>query len=190
MAADQQNAPVTLDQYIVRLLDRWAQHGLPSREKLVQAAEEILAYRLSVASPGLWPQPPLMMTATIDDGFGHGLDLIHRYAEAVGLRVKSLGRLRAPKTIVAACQRHLPDLLGMTILQFDSEDAVLAIRRECPSTTTLIAGGPLFGADPEFASRAGIDVAVKDVGGFLKFLLTYTPGDRHRSADASREKQA
>ena len=186
MTAAQKHPHEDLRAYIRGELNRWAQDGLPSREKLVHSAEETHAYRLSIASTGLWPQPPLMMTASIDDGFGHGLDLIHRYAEAVGLRVKALGLLRAPKTIVAACQRDLPDLLGLTILQFDTEDQVSAIRRECPTTTTLIAGGPLFGADPDFASRAGIDVAVKDVGGFLKFLLTYTPGVR--SVDSATKR--
>ncbi len=112
-----------------------------------------------------------MLTATLEDGFGHGLEVIHRFADAVGLKCMPLGLLLKPERIIQECRIHRPDFLGVTVLQFDSEDALKRIRKEIPSRTRIVAGGPVFRADPDFDQRTGIDRVARDGVDFLKILL-------------------
>ncbi len=120
----------------------------------------------------MWLNAPLMVTATIDDAMGHGLDLIHQYSNLAGLRVHPLGLLQSAETIIAACREMEPALLGLTVLQFDSEDDLVLIARSIPETTRIVAGGPVFKADPELAQRAGVHRVAVDAADFLSFLLT------------------
>jgi len=113
-----------------------------------------------------------MATATIDDGLGQGLATIHRFAESVGLSVHPIGLMQEPGVVIDVCRSIRPSLLGLTILQFDSEEAIAYIADQLPVQTTIIAGGPVFTADPEFAGRAGVDVVAADVGEFLDYLIT------------------
>jgi len=163
--------------HIQALLRRWRSQGLPSREGLLRAADELRRWREAHGTGGLWPQAPLMVTATVDDGFGHGLEIIHRFCEAVGVRVAFLGLLQQPGTVVTACRERRPAMLGMTVLQFDSEAAVRSIAEGLPPDTRLIAGGPLFAADPDFARRAGIHVAAATVADFLHHLIDSSDTD-------------
>jgi methylmalonyl-CoA mutase cobalamin-binding subunit len=114
------------------------------------------------------------MTATIDDGWGHGLSLIHQYAEVIGLRIKHLGLLQSSEKIIVECNTDLPDFLGLTVLQFDTEDELIHLTRHLPSTTVVIAGGPVFSKDPEFAERSGIHYVAKNAAHFLTFMLAFT----------------
>lgn len=153
------------------LLQQWGSQGLPSRDGLLRAAVELHRWRKARGIGGLWRQAPLMVTATLDDGFGLGLDIIHRFAEAVGVRVAFLGLLQKPRTVVAACRDRRPALLGLTVLQFDSEDGVRTIAESLPPATRLVAGGPLFAFDPDFARRAGIHFAAATAADFLNYLM-------------------
>jgi hypothetical protein len=146
--------------------------GKPSRAALSDAAEEIQQWKEANRIGGLWTQPPLMVTATLDDAMGHGLDLIHRYAELAGLRVRALGLLQAADTVAAVCRELVPGLLGLTVLQFDTEDDLALIARSIPAATRIVAGGPVFKADPEFARRVGIHRVASDAADFLSYLLT------------------
>ena len=112
-----------------------------------------------------------MITATLDDGLGHGLEVIRMFSEAAGLEIIELGLLVTPETIITACKKNKPDFLGLTVLQFDSEEDVLTISRNLPERTKIIAGGPVFTGDPGFARRAGIHFAAKNVAYFIQFLL-------------------
>lgn len=114
-----------------------------------------------------------MLTATLDDGLGQGLEVIRMFSEAAGLEIIELGLLVAPEKIIAACKKHNPDLLGLTVLQFDSEENILKISRNLPSKTKIIAGGPVFAADQEFARQTGIHFAAKNVADFIRFLLQF-----------------
>ena len=138
-------------------------------------AGELDAWRRQSAWGGLWPQSPLMVTATLDDGWGHGLDIIEALATSVGVAVHSLGVLQSPATIVQACRDRQPDLLGLTVLQFDSEDALIQITGSLPPVTTLIAGGAAYRYDPDFAERTGTPAVARDGRAFLQFLLGYQP---------------
>ena len=116
------------------------------------------------------------MTATLDDGLGHGLEIIRMFSEIAGLEIINLGLLLTPEEIITACKKTPPDLLGFTVLQFDSEENILMISRNLPSKTKIIAGGPVFTADPEFARRAGIHFTAKNVAYFIRFLLQFESG--------------
>jgi len=157
------------------LLQQWFRRGKPSREDYLEGARKLEALRRQSAWGGLWPQPPLMITATLDDGWGHGLEIIEALAASVGVAVHSLGVLQSPETIVQACRERQPDLLGLTVLQFDSDDALIRITRSLPPVTTLIAGGAAYRYDPEFAERTGTHAVARDGIAFLRFLLGYQP---------------
>lgn len=154
------------------LIMQWKQFGLPSRAVLESSASKLLSRRNSCEGKGLWEVPPLMTTATLDDGLGQGLAIIHQFAEAVGMRIRPLGLLQSPEFILAACREETPEFLGMTILQFDSEDDLKHIALGLPHGTRLICGGPVFNADREFAERCGVHFVARDVGVFLQILLT------------------
>lgn len=145
----------------------------PTRDDYLAGARALAALRLKGAGRGLWPQPPRMITATLDDGWGHGLDVIEALAAAVGVDVQRLGLLQPPEAIVEVCRTQAPDLLGLTVLQFDSDEALGAITDALPPQTTLIAGGAAFRYDPELAARTGTHVVARDGAAFLQFLIAY-----------------
>ncbi len=149
---------------------------MPSRSGLEKVAGDLREWKVKTGGSGLWANPPLMMTATLDDGLGHGLEVIRMFSEAAGLEIIELGLLVAPEKIITACKKNKPDLLGLTVLQFDSEENILMISRNLPAKTKIIAGGPVFTADRGFARRAGIHFAAKNVADFIRFLLQFESG--------------
>lgn len=112
-----------------------------------------------------------MMGATLDDAWGLGIELILKYAGVLGMATKYLGVLLPWQDIVAACRPFRPDYLGLTLLQLDSEDDVIALRKQLPAQVKIIAGGPVFKLDADLRERAGIDVVAKDLTAFLRFCL-------------------
>ncbi|MGD9973831.1 MAG: hypothetical protein AB7S77_12300 [Desulfatirhabdiaceae bacterium] len=157
-------------QRLENFLQGW-ENGPPTREVYLNAARELTVWRKERNHTGLWTVPPLMVTATIDDGWGHGLEVIEKLAEAAGIRVHSLGLLQPPVAIIDACRRMKPHFLGMTVLQFDSDDKVAEIVHGLPSFTRLVAGGAAFYHDPDFAVRTGTHVVMKNGALFLQFLI-------------------
>ena len=164
------------------LLQKWRLKGKPTREDYLAGARTLERLRRESPHRGLWPEPPLMITATLDDGWGHGLDVIEALAAAVGVVVHRLGVLQRPPAILAACRAQQADLLGLTVLQFDSDDDLSEITRALPPETTLIAGGAAFVYDPEFAVRTGTLHVARDGAAFLAFLLRFTPPEQGGSA--------
>jgi len=158
------------------LYRKWQSKGVPSRSELEKAAGDLREWKVKTGCSGLWDIPPLMITATLDDGLGHGLEVIRMFSEAAGLEIIELGLLVTPDKIITACKKNKPDLLGLTVLQFDSEENILTISRNLPPKTKIIAGGPVFKADREFARRAGIHFAAKNVAYFIRFLLQFEKG--------------
>ena len=149
---------------------------MPSRSELEKAAGDLRELKMKTGGSGLWDIPPLMITATLDDGLGHGLEVIRMFSEAAGLEIIELGLLVTPEKIITACKKNKPDLLGLTVLQFDSEESILMISRNLPSKTKIIAGGPVFTADRGFARRAGVHFTAKNVAYFIRFLLQFESG--------------
>jgi methylmalonyl-CoA mutase cobalamin-binding subunit len=154
-----------------RLARQWLANGLPSRQGLEEAAQKLERMRERDPVQGLWEDPPSMVTATLDDGLGQGLAIIEKYAAAIGIRLISLGLLQSPEAVTDACRRHQPDFLGLTILQFDTEGDLAAIAKNLPAKTKIVAGGPVFNADADFAGRTGTHYAAKNVAYFLRFML-------------------
>lgn len=157
------------------MLQDWARRGKPTREDYLNGARRLEVLRRQSEWGGLWQKSPLMITATLDDGWGNGLDIIEALAASVGVTAHSLGVLQSPATIVQACRDRQPALLGLTVLQFDSDEALLRITRALPPVTTLIAGGAAYLYDPDFAERTGTHAVARDGMAFLRFLLGYQP---------------
>lgn len=160
----------TLRQRLTVAVAAWRQTP-PARTEMAAAAEALMEWRARTGAPGLWERPPRMVTATIDDSMGHGLDLIHRFARLAGIDLHPLGLMVPAGIITAACRRLAPAWLGMTLLQFDSEPIVAGIRAALPPSTRLIAGGPLFKVDPDLATRCGIDAVLPSAAAFAAYLL-------------------
>jgi len=138
---------------------------------LDKSAADLQALRNQLKVQGLWAQPLRMVTATLDDGLGQGLAIIEHFAVAIGMRLVSLGLMRTPEEIVNACRHEVPDFLGVTILQFDTEDDLAEISQQLPPHTRIIAGGPVFIGDPGFAARTGTHYAARNVADFLRFMV-------------------
>ena len=153
------------------LASQWLEKGLPSRQGLDEAAKNLEELRGRLHVNGLWENPPSMVTATLDDGLGQGVAVIEKFALAAGIRLISLGLMQTPEAIIDACQSHQPEYLGLTILQFDTEDDLIRIARNLPRKTRIVAGGPVFAGDPDFADRTGTHYAAKNVAYFLRYLL-------------------
>ena len=88
---------------------------------LEQAAGDLCEWKKKTGASGLWKNPPMMITATLDDGLGQGLEIIRLFSETAGIKIIDLGLLVTPEKIITACKKNNPDLLGLTVLQFDSE---------------------------------------------------------------------
>lgn len=164
-----------LRSHLSGLIEDWRRNGAPSRSQLQAVFEQVLIERSASGISGLWGSPPSMLTATLDDGWGHGLQIVESCARAAGVEVYRMGLLKRPEEIVAACMQRQPDLLGLTVLQLDSEDALAFICRGLPPPTRLIAGGPPFQIDPELAERVGVHFVASHVTDFLGFLLDLPP---------------
>jgi methylmalonyl-CoA mutase cobalamin-binding subunit len=169
MAMDDANVAFRIA--VGNLASQWIASGLPSRQALDKAAGNLECLRERLKVNGIWDQSPCMLTATLDDGLGQGLAVIEKYAVAVGIRLVSLGLMLRPKAIIEACRHHQPDFLGLTILQFDTEDDLRCIAAHLPRKTRIVAGGPVFDGDPDFADRTGIHYAAKNVADFLRYML-------------------
>lgn len=162
---------------LLEMTNRWRLDGLPSRWRILRDLEELDGLRKSVPPSGTPPPEafPLIYLATVDDGWGHGLDVIEAAARAVGARTVRVGLLCSADRILAACTQEPPDILGLTILHADSESLVAEILRAlCPSVRVW-AGGPVFRWDPDFAQRTGIHNVVEDVGAFLQCVSSILP---------------
>ena len=72
---------------ILELLETLIKTRRPSRNELLSAAERVLAWKRESGAGSLWPRPLRMVTATLDDAWGHGLEVIHLYGEVAGLSV-------------------------------------------------------------------------------------------------------
>jgi methylmalonyl-CoA mutase cobalamin-binding subunit len=178
-----EDLPKVLRLRIEKILRTWKETGVPARATLHEIADGIITWRKALGIAGLWERPPLMLGATLDDGWGHGIQIILKFAEAMGLRVKLIGLLQSREKIAAACREVQPDFLGLTVLQLDTEDDLVELRRLIPENIKIIAGGPAFKIDPELAERAGIDFVAKDAGAFVRLLLkTVREGEQRMPA--------
>ncbi len=159
-----------LRQRINHYLSQWRSMA-PTRTVLEAAARNVVEWKNRTGAACIWEKAPLMVTATLDDGWGNGIQLIHLFAEAAGVRVFSLGLLQNVASVLTVCREKEPDLLGVTVLQLDTEEPLSAICRGLPSKTRVVAGGPVFSADPDLAARAGVFFVARNAADFWRFLL-------------------
>ena len=161
-----------LSQKLENLLEEWKASGMPGRDTLMKTGQALLDWRASESIDGLWFETPVFATATLDDAWGHGLELIALYAKVMGMKVVPLGLEKSAEVIITACHDIRPDYLGLTVLRFDAEEDLCEVGWKIPAVTRLIAGGPIFKADPEIAVRANVHFTAKDVAAFIRFFLT------------------
>ena len=171
-----------LKEKLHRISQRWISDGLPPYQQLISTADELSEWKRDHHVNGIWPKRPLMISATLDDGIGQGISIIERYAAIVGLEVNHLGLLQKPTTIIEECRRCQPDLLGLTILQLDTEDDLAQVGHNLPAKTCLIAGGPVFRFDPDMARRCGVNYTATNLAYFVRYLLTWTPATKGNKA--------
>lgn len=158
-------------QQLTALSREWIDHGLPDRGEVITRADTLQQWRQTHNYHGLWSPSPRLMTATLDDGIGQGLEIIHLFAEVMGMSVTALGLVLPPEVILTACRKQRPDFLGITVLQSDSEDELAEIGLHLPRETLLIAGGPAFRYDPQMAQRSGVGFVATNVAHFIDFTL-------------------
>jgi methylmalonyl-CoA mutase cobalamin-binding subunit len=156
------------------LAGRWLCSGLPSRQGMMAAAAALEQMRNDLKVESLWDRAPRLLTATLDDGIGQGLAVIEAFAAAIGMDVIPIGLMQTADIVIGACRQHGPHFLGLTVLQFDTEDDLIKISRALPADTRIVAGGPVFSADPGFADRTGIHYAARHVADFLRFMVATT----------------
>lgn len=157
---------------ISHLVRQWGKEGLPGRDTLIKTGESLLRWKHENNIKGLWQESSHFVTATLDDAWGHGLDLIELYAKVMGLHVVRLGLMMSAEEIISVCTKLNPKYLGMTVLQFDAEDDLVTIGHNLPETTQLIVGGPIFKADPDIAAHADVTFVAKDVAAFVDYFLS------------------
>lgn len=162
-------------QKIEALSQQWIDQGLPSREVLVSSATSLLQWRQQHRENTLWSTAPRLVTATLDDGIGQGIDMINLFARVMGLEVTPLGLMLKPEIIMDVCRRHMPDYLGLTVLQLDSEDDLAAIGHQLAPQIRLIAGGPAFMYDKELALRCAVQYVAPNVAYFIDYVLKGKP---------------
>jgi len=178
-----QNGKRELQIRLRELVKDWnrADRSFPSHTELESSGRMLLEWKRTEKIKGLWDDdPPLLVSTTLDDGIGQGVRIINLFSEVAGLRVMPIGLLQPPEKIIDACNRNSPDILGLTVLQFDSEEMIVTIRREIDPGIQIIAGGPVFRADLGFAERTGVDFVAKNVASFLEYLFG-DAGSFHRA---------
>ena len=158
---------------LTKICRKWMLEGLPSRQALDHTATELIRWKEAHLVKGLRPRPRSMVTATLDDGLGQGIQIIEQYARIAGIQIHSMGLLQQPDVIVQQCRRLKPDLLGLTILQLDSDEDLCRVGHNLPSQTRLIAGGPVFTFDPDMALRCKVDYVAADLSYFMDYLLKW-----------------
>ena len=142
-----------------------------SRAEIFRAGEILLDRKKASSIQGLWQSPPLMITATLDDAVGQGLTIIHLFSRLAGLDLRPLGLMQTPEEIIDACRQSLPDILGMTLLQFYSEETLCEIIENLPLQTRVIAGGPIFRSFSQEELDTKGYLVLNGIRHFLDFLL-------------------
>lgn len=167
------NTDNRLETKVQRLLRTWKENKLPGSTTLHEMADDLMVWRETDGVPGLWVEPPVMFGVTMDDGWGHGIQIILKYAGLLGCRTEFLGLLMTWEEISTICRNREPDILGLTVLQFDTEEDIAELRKNISPKTKIVAGGPVFKIDDDLALRVGIDYVAGDVGDFLNYLLKW-----------------
>jgi hypothetical protein len=140
---------------------------------LVAIGKALIERSRELNPPGLWEHggAPRLLTATLDDGWGLGLEVIHVYADAMGMTTRFLGLMKSRTDILRGCWDFRPDLLGLSVLQEETAADLQWIRRQLPPATRMLLGGPLLGLVPSLAEEVGADFVAANVCDFIELGL-------------------
>ena len=106
--------------------------------------------------------------------------MIHLFSRVAGIEIIPLGLMQKEEAIINACIKKAPDFLGMTILQFDSEERLSHIADQIPQKTQIIVGGPIFNMmDHEDLSKKPY-IVLNTVSAYLDFLLNWSGYERDK----------
>ncbi|MDY6903484.1 MAG: hypothetical protein SWH61_02255 [Thermodesulfobacteriota bacterium] len=143
-----------------------------SGSEMLATARSMLDLKQDQGIDGIFAIPPRMMTATLDDGIGQGLILIHCLAELAGVVLTPLGLMQTPETIITECRHRQPDILGLTVLQYETEEMLCdELIPQLPGDVTVILGGPVFRTMGGETLAAKPYRVLNDAGAFLDYLL-------------------
>lgn len=160
-----------LRKHLLDLLATWRREGLPSWTQAYQSGQALLGWKTEQQIGGLWERPPQLVTATLDDSIGQGLKMIHLFSEVAGVVVTPLGLMQPPEHIVSTCRQLRPDILGMTVLQFDTVDLLDEIADNIPEETQMIVGGPALKMMTTAELRLKNYRVIREVAAYLEYLL-------------------
>jgi len=154
------------------LSDNWRRNPMVSWTEMYQTGGQLLEWKQEKTISGLWTKTPVMITATLEDGVGQGLKMIHLFSRVAGIDIVPLGLMQKETAIITACQKKAPDFLGMTILQFDSEERLSHMADKIPEATQIVVGGPIFNMmDREELSEKPY-IVLNTVSDYIDFLLS------------------
>lgn len=147
-------------------IKKWESEGVPPRWTLIKELNELAQLRKSL---GVSLTPFRLVTATLDDGWGLGLEIIHNACNVLGISYTFMGLLKTPEEIAQLCESEKPDAVGVTVIQEETLDTLFRLRSLLSPKIKIFAGGP---AIKEFISHEGIQV-FKNV---LEFIILMKKG--------------
>ena len=156
-----------LDEFVTS----WQNDPTISWTHIYTVGEKLLAWKTQQNIVGLWRHPPKMITATMDDAIGQGLKMIHLFSRVAGVEIIPLGLMQSKEAIIEACKNQHSDFLGMTILQFDTEEELNAIIQQIPERMEVLVGGPIFKVIPENELLNKKYIPCNSICDYLNFLL-------------------
>ncbi len=164
---------IKLRKVLTEFSDTWQQDPAVSWSEIYQIGEKLLEWKTKKQIVSIWDRQPTMVTATLEDGIGQGLKMIHLYSRIAGIKIIPLGLMQPEKAIIDACIKQKPDFLGMTILQFYSEESLDDIINQIPKETQVVVGGPVFKFlnDEELAQKNY--TVLNSISAYLDFLLNH-----------------
>lgn len=150
-----------------KFLKRRNQEGIPPRWTLVEELKKLVELRQTLGVSSITPAPFRLLTATLDDGWGLGIEIIHHACDVLGVHYTFLGLMKSAQDITRSCEIEKPDAVGVTVLQEDTIEELLLLRRLITAETQIFAGG--FGIR-NLTPVAGITV-FKDIVSFMSYLI-------------------
>ena len=163
----------TLNDFITSVkekLESWDKSGIPTRWTLLEELKGLQNLRLSLGLNSIIGNPPRLLTTTLDDSWGLGLDVIHLACDALGIPYTFIGLMKTPEEITASYTPNLHDAVGITVIQENSVEKLLHLRRLLPQNISILAGGPGLKYMLEIPSGEKL-IIVKNVVHFIKIIL-------------------
>ena len=168
------NQSLLLRKKIRDMISHWDKSSVkPSWTELYAEGKKLLSWKNSRGIKSIWSESPLLITATLDDGLGNGLKLIHLYSEIAGIDYIHAGLMMTAEEIIEECIKKEPDILGLTILRSDMDEEFEEICRNIPEKTRIVAGGSIINSDPGFGECERGYFPAENALSFIKYLMDF-----------------